>query len=396
MSSAETSLPPSLARAGSAALIAGAVGLALCGLGFLVDRPQFFRSYLTGYTFWVGLALGSIPLILLHHLVGGAWGYAIRRPLEAAALTVPLMAVLFLPIALGAERLYPWADPSSEAAHSPIVQAKRAFLNLNAFHLRSVGYFAYWSILAFLLARYSRAQDRPETEPRASATLGAFSGPALLLHVFVVSFAAVDWIMSLEPEWYSTIFGPMWMAGQVFTTFAFMILVVAPRASRGPRPDLNGPDTVHDLGNLLLAFTMLWAYTQLSQFLIIWSGNLLEEIPWYLKRTRHGWQWLAVMLIIFQFILPFLVLLNREGKRRPESLARLSALIVAMNLLSTYWIVAPAFGDHEGVPKGPRPHWLDAAAVVGLGGFWIFAFLWLLGRRPLVPGNAPIVEDEGH
>lgn len=390
MSTDSPGLAPGLERARNLALVAGAIGAALCGVGYALDRTQFFRSYLVGYLFWLGLALGCVPVILLHHLVGGRWGYAIRRPLEAGALTIPLMAALFLPVVLGLRTLYPWTDPS-EAARHPVVAAKHVYLNTNAFLGRSVGYFAFWSVLALVLGALSRRQDRPETEPRASYWLGTISGPAMLLHVFAITFAGTDWIMSLEPEWYSTIFGPLWMTGQVLATFGFMLLVVAPRAGSGPRPDLTGPDTLSDLGNLLLAFVMLWAYMNLSQFIIIWSGNLLEEIPWYLKRMEGGWQWIGLALVGFQFILPFLVLLQREFKRRPERLARLAALIVAMNLLSLYWIIAPSFGS-----RGPRPHWLDLASVVGVGGIWIAAFLWLLGRRPPVPANAPPPEPDHH
>ncbi len=390
VSATSSTLTPSLVRARNIALIAGAAGLALLGVGYLTDSKAALQTYLIGYVFWVGIPLGCVPVILLHHLVGGKWGYAIRKPLEAGALTIPLMALLFLPIALNLRTIYPWTDPSELAKH-PIVAGKAAYLNTNGFLIRAAGYFAFWSIVALVWNGISKRQDRPETEARASNLAGAISGPALLLHVFVVSFAGIDWIMSLEPEWFSTIFGPLWMVGQILTTLAFMILVVAPRPERGNRPDLTGPDVLADLGSLLLAFVMLWAYMQLSQFLIIWSGNLLEEIPWYLKRINGGWQWIAVSLIAFQFVLPFLTLLQRESKRNPARLSRLCALVVAMNLLSTYWIVAPAFH-----PQRAWPHWSLAASVVGLGGIWIAAYLTLLGRRPWIPANAPLPHGNGH
>ena len=384
-------LSPGLQRARNIALIVGVIGGIMCVAGYSMNRTQFLQSYLIGYLFWLGIALGCVPIILVHHLVGGRWGFAIRKPLEAGALTIPLMAVLYLPIVFGLHTLYPWSDPSYLEQH-PIVKAKSVYLHETAFLSRAVGYFLFWSVLSLILNNLSKRQDHPETERKASGILGTISGPALLLHVFVVSFAGIDWIMSLEPEWYSTIFGPLWMVGQILTTMAFMILVIAPRSGKGARPDLTGPGTFNDLGNLLLAFVMLWAYMQLSQFLIIWSGNLLEEIPWYLKRTQGGWQWIAITLIGFQFILPFLALLQRESKRRPERLARLAALIVVMNVLSIYWIIAPAFTN-----TGPKPHLLDAASVVGMGGLWIAAFLTLLGRRPSVPGNAPPpIEENDH
>ena len=377
-------LPRSLVPTLMVSLIAGALGVAATAAGYFLDRPQFFRSYLMAYVFWVGIALGCLPLLLIHHLVGGKWGYAVRRPLEAGALTLPLMGLLFVPILIGLRTLYPWADPSSHAYHAKVVQGKLSYLNANAFTIRAVGYFVYWTFLAVVLNVLSRRQDRPETEPNASYWLGTISGPMLVLQVFAVSFAAIDWIMSLEPEWYSTIFGPLWLSGQVLTTFAFMMLVVVPRRDELPRPDLTAPDPLNDLGNLMLAFVMLWAYAHLSQFLITWAGNMQEEIPWYLERMKGGWQWLGVSLIVFEFILPFLLLLQRPNKRNPSRFVRLAALIVAMDLLATFWLVVPSMGM-----KTLQIHWLDPAAVVGIGGVWIAAFLALLGRRPLVPGNAP-------
>lgn len=378
----DSSLTPSLERARSLALVAGIAGLVLCGIGAGLDRHQFYRSYLTTYLFWTGIALGCVPVILVHHLAGGAWGVAIRRPLESGALTIPLMALLFLPVAYGIEELYPWAN-ASEVARHPILQAKRVYLNVPAFYGRAALYFVFWSGLALILARLSLAQDR-ENGGRATRVLGTISGPALVLHFFAVTFASVDWIMSLEPEWYSTIFGPMWLVGQVLASFSLMILVVAPRSGREPRAGGGtGPEALNDLGNLLLAFVMLWAYMHFSQFLIIWSGNLKEEIPWYLARTRDGWQWPAVVLILFEFMLPFLVLLNRESKRRGERLARIAALIVVMHMLAIFWLVVPSFRPRTGL----RVHWLDLAAAVGLGGIWLAAFLWLLGRRPPILGD---------
>ena len=212
----------------------------------------------------------------------------------------------------------------------------------------------------------------------------ALSAPGMIVLFLTVTFAMIDWLMSLEPEWYSTIYGPMLMTGQVLTAFALTTIVAMHASRSGPRPDLYTPSQWHDLGNLLLAFVMLWTYLSFSQYLIIWSGNLVEEIPWYLRRTRGGWQWLAVVIIAFQFALPFFILLFRAAKRRAETLRNVAALIVVMQLVVTFWLVAPA---HEGARF--RIHWLDVVAPAGIGGSWVAAFLWLLGRNPLVPLNAP-------
>jgi len=314
--------------------------------------------------------------------VGGLWGYTIRRPLEAAAMTVPLMALLFLPIALGVHELYPWAHPDA-AEHHPLIRHKQAYLNVPFFFARTVGYFVAWTVLAWLLRRWSVAQDHSD-DPGPGRKLQRLSTAGMIVLFLTVTFATVDWLMSLEPDWYSTIYGPMVMTGQVLTALS-LTTVVATLASRsGPRPDLYTPAQWHDLGNLLLAFVMLWTYMSFSQYLIIWSGNLVEEIPWYLRRTRGGWQWLAALIIAFQFALPFFILLFRGAKRRAETLQRVAALIVVMQLVVTFWLVAPA---HDGARF--RIHWLDVMATVGIGGIWLAAFLWLLGRNPLVPLNAP-------
>ncbi len=375
-------LPAGLDRVRWGALIAGVVGLALCGLGAMTGPVQFYRSYLMAYTFWIGIALGSTAIVMLHHLVGGLWGYAIRRPLESAAMTLPLMALLFLPIALGVHELYPWAHPGA-AEHHPALRHKLVYLNVPFFLARAGGYFVAWTAIAWLLRRWSVAQDRSD-DPGLDRKLQALSAPGMIVLFLTVTFAMVDWLMSLEPDWYSTIYGVMLMTGQVLTAFAFTTIVATLAPRTGPRPDLFAPSQWHDLGNLLLAFVMLWTYMSFSQYLIIWSGNLVEEIPWYLRRTRGGWQWLAVLIIAFQFALPFSVLLFRAAKRRAETLRNVAALIVVMQLVVTFWQVAPAY---EGARL--RLHWLDVAASVGIGGIWLAAFLWLLGRNPLVPLNAP-------
>jgi hypothetical protein len=374
-------LPAGLDRVRWGSLIAGVIGLALCGLGAMVSPVQFYRSYLVAYAFWIGIALGSAAIVMLHHLVGGLWGYAIRRPLESAAMTLPLMALLFVPIALGVRELYPWAHSGAE--HHPLIRHKLAYLNVPFFLGRTVGYFVAWTLIAWLLRRWSVAQDRSD-DPRLGRRLHSLSAAGIIVFFLTVTFAMIDWLMSLEPEWYSTIYGPMLMTGQVLTAFALTTIVATHASRSGPRTDLYTPPQWHDLGNLMLAFVMLWTYMSFSQYLIIWSGNLVEEIPWYLRRTRGGWQWLAVVIIAFQFALPFFILLFRAAKRRAETLRNVAALIVVMQLVVTFWLVAPA---HEGARF--RIHWLDVAAPVGIGGIWVAAFLWFLGRTPLVPLNAP-------
>ena len=364
-------------------MIAGVVGLALCGLGAMTSPLQFYRSYLVAYTFWVGIALGSAAIVMLHHLVGGLWGYAIRRPLESAAMTLPLMALLFLPIALGVRELYPWAHPEA-AEHHPLIRHKLAYLNVPFFLGRAVGYFVVWTAIAWLLRRWSVAQDRSD-DPGLGRRLQTLSAPGdgralpdrdvrhdRLAHVARARLVLDDLRPDADDRAGADGLRPHDDRGHA-------------RVAVEPAPDLVTPSQWHDLGNLLLAFVMLWTYMSFSQYLIIWSGNLVEEIPWYLRRTRGGWQWLAVIIIVFQFALPFFILLFRAAKRRAETLRNVAALIVVMQLVVTFWLVAPAY---EGAADSASTGWTWRPPS-GSAGSGLAAFLWLLGRNPLVPLNAP-------
>lgn len=343
------------------AMLAGGVGLAACALGAAVDREATARAYLVAYVFWTGVAVGCLGLLMLHHLAGGGWGQAIRRPLEAAARTIPLMALLFIPVALAIRLLYPWAKPDFTSHHEAL-RFKLAYLNVNGFLIRSTGYFLVWSALAWFITRRGTT-DRVRS---------AMSGPGLALFFLSVSFASIDWIMSLEPEWYSTIFGVLWMIGNGLAALALMIRLVTLRADSEPTPPV-----LNDLGNLLLAFVMLWAYMSFSQFMIIWSGNLPEEVTWYLHRNQQGWQWLAYLAIAFQFVVPFFVLLSRDAKRKASALGRLASLIFVMHLIASYWVVAPPLR-----PGGFGVHWTDLAATIGIGGAWLAVFLVQWSSRP--------------
>ncbi len=368
------------------ALLVGAVGLALCFGGLAVSPVQFLQSYLQAYLFWIGIALGCLALLMLHHLVGGAWGFRVRRLLEAGTRTFPLLAVLLVPLLLGLGSLYPWARPEEVAAEE-LLQHKSLYLNVPFFVLRAVVYFAVWMLLAAFLNRWSLEQDRTGDRSLARRLQG-LSGPGLVLYGLTVTFSAIDWVMSLEPRWYSTIYGMLFMAGQGLEALAFVIVVAHLLGRRNPLSDVASPAHFHDLGNLLLTFLMLWAYMAFSQFLIIWAENLTEEIPWYLHRTAGGWQGIAVALIILQFALPFVLLLSRATKRNSGALAAAATVILLMRYVDLFWLVAPAFH-----PAGLRVHWMDAAAPLGIGGLWISAFLWRLKQMPLLPLHDPRMEE---
>jgi hypothetical protein len=364
------------------ALLCGVGGLGLCVLGALLQPAQFFHSYLLAYLFWVSLALGCLALLMLHHLVRGAWGTLILRLLEAGARTLPLMGVAFVPLLFGLGSLYAWARPEAVAGDT-LLQHKSPYLNVPFFVLRTAAYFAIWIVLSTCLTRWSQQLDQAATPAAAQVLLRRLrrlSGPGLGLYVLTVTFAAVDWAMSLEPYWYSTIYGMVFLIGQLLMALASAIVILVVFARFDPFAAVVTPAPVHDLGNLLLAFVLLWAYLAFSQFLIIWSANLPEEVPWYLHRMRGGWEWVGVVLLVCHFAVPFGLLLARSMKRRLQTLATIASGLIVMRLLDLFWLVIPAFH-----PTGLHVHWLDLVAPAGVGGVWMALYVWQLQERPLLP-----------
>jgi len=365
-----------LARIQRAALGVGGVGAVLLLIGFFVDRERFFQAYLTGYLYVLGPALGSLAIVMLHNMTGGEWGFAIRRLLEGAMRTLPAMALLFLPIALGAHHLYEWSH--AEAAEDPILAHKAAYLNVPFFLGRAAFYFALWSGLALFMVKLAERYDR-KLSLKSLRKLKSASGFGLAGYVLTMSFASFDWAMSLEPHWFSTIYGVHFVVGQGLSTLALAIVAAAFLARREPFSRWLAARHFHDLGNLTMAFVMLWAYVSFSQYLIIWSGNLPEEIPWYLARTGPGWQGLALLLVACHFVAPFVILLVRSSKRNASVLAKLAAVLLAVRFLDYYWLIAPAFH-----PESFTPHWLDLVAPVTLFSLWLGLCIHNLHGRPLV------------
>lgn len=387
MNASDLRLPP-LDRLRSRALFIGVAALVVCGVWGAANPVQFYRSYLFAYVLWLGLPLGCLAVLMLQHLVQGAWGFVIQRPLESGSRTLPLMALLFLPLLLGIRSLYTWAQPAAVAADAAL-QAKQPYLNAGFFVLRAAVYFAVWIACSHYLAKWSLDRDRSD-DPRLARRLKVISGPGLLLYGLTVTFAAVDWVMSLEPHWYSTIYGMMYMVGFAITGLCGMIVAAYLLRTRGPMADILTPDQFHDLGNLLLAFVMLWTYLNFSQFLIVWAENLIEEIPWYLHRIAGGWIVLVLLLFGFMFVLPFLLLLSRTTKTHAALLATVAGGILVMRTVDVFWLVVPAFS-----PTGFTLHGMDLLALVGLGGIWLWAFLSRLGKYPLLPLNDPRLERVG-
>jgi hypothetical protein len=378
------------------AVIAGAVGLTVCAAAWLFAPSSFYHAYLVGYDFWIGISLGCLGLTMLHHMVGGGWALPIRRPMESAGVTILPMAILFLPVALSLPHLYEWAEPA-KVRDDALLLAKSSYLNTGFFLGRTALYFVVWLVMALLIDRLSAAQDRRD-DFGPSRWLGRMAAPGLILLFLTGSFAAIDWMMTLEPHWASSIYGAMVVVGQGLATLSMMVLFVVSISDRRPMAQAVTHGRLHDLGNLMLAFTMLWAYMSFSQFLIIWSGNLPEEIPWYLRRARGAWQWIALALIVFHFFLPFFVLLFRENKRYGRLLARAAAWILVMHWLDLVWLIIPASIEvgHDS-RQGPLIPWgsvlVSLASLVGVGGVWLAAFLWRLKTWPMVPMNDPNINE---
>jgi hypothetical protein len=365
-------------------LLAGIAGVLLAIVGLILDREQFLRSYLFAYLFWTGMALGCLAILLLHHTVGGKWGMVIRRMCEAGARTLPYMIVLLIPVLVSLPVLYVWARP--EAAHDANIQAKAAYLNIPGVIARAVFYFVVWTFYAYRLSQWSAEQDASGDESLIGKMRGV-SAPGLVVFVFVTTFAFVDWIMSLEPHWFSTIYGVMFLVGQVLESFAFMIALLIVLSRRPPLRDFVTKQHLHDLGNLMFAFMVLWAYLSFSQFLITWSGNLPNEIPWYLRRLRGGWGWVALTLVVFHFATPFVLLLMRGVKRHADRLLKVCLLMLVIRVVDVYWLVEPSFYNQQ-----LKMHWLDFVTPLAVGGLWLAAFFWQLKSRPLVPLRDPRLE----
>jgi hypothetical protein len=393
----------SVARWQRLALAVGAVGLAICLVAALAGNSTAVQqSYLVAFTLFAGMALGCLGILMLQYLTGGTWGFILRRPLEAGTRTLPLVALLFVPLLLplllpesmGIPSIYPWAS-AEKVKNNPMLASKAAYLNVPFFVIRALVYFAIWNGLMVLLERWSREQDRTR-DPGLTDRCEALSGPGLVLLGLTVTFASIDWMMSLEPEWYSTIYGAMVGVGALLSGFS---LAVAVLLLLGDIPPLDGvlvKGNLRDLGSLLLAFVMVWAYLSFSQYLLIWSGNLPEEVPWYISRTADHWKYIAGALVLFHFALPFALLLSANVKRHRRTLLAVVLLVLVMRFFDLSWLIIPAF-THTAEGAGSHVLWLDLCALVGVGGVWLGVYLGQVRQRPLLPVSvSPIQEVAAH
>jgi hypothetical protein len=380
----ETYQPPEtvggLQRLGMGAAL---VGVVLAAVGFMMaGQERFFQAYLVAYTFWMGVVLGSMALLMVQHLSGGAWGVVIRRPLEAAVRTMPIMAVLFVPIIFGMHDLYHWTH-ADVVANDPILQMKAPYLNTTFFIVRQVVFFAIWLTMGQMLTRWSAEQDR-SADPALLRRFSVLSGAGLVIYSLTVTFAMVDWTMSVNPHWFSTMWGPLYMVSQALSALAFAIVIVIMLAQAPPLNRVITSHHLHDLGKFLFAFLMLWAYLTFSQFLIIWSANLKEEIPHYLVRWENGYQYVSLFMLVLYFIVPYALLLSRDVKRDWRRLRLVAGWLLAMRVVDYYWHVAPELHT-EGLSIGL----LDVALPIALGGVFLALFAANLRAHSLLPLNDP-------
>ena len=348
-------------------------GLAV-GAGAAVDTQAFLQSWLWSYFFVIGPPLGCLALGLITQVAHGGWGTAARPILSSSARTIPAMAVLFLPIAVGLDALYPWAQEGA-AARDALLAHKAPWLNEPGFLIRSGIYFC-----VFLLGL--RAMDHG-VGPRHR--MQDFAAPLLLLYAMAMTFAAIDWGMSLEPHWYSTMYGAIEVVGQGLTAFCVSVLFAGLLFDSEPFGEEIDLSRFHDLGKFFFAFVFLWGYTSFSQLLIIWSGNLAEEAPWYLRRSSHGWEIIAELVGVLHFALPFAVLLSKRVKRNIPLMIRIAGGFLVVRAFAEFFLIAPAFHVHA------HAHWMDLATPAFLFSVWLFLFTRNLRQRV----EAPAAEGEG-
>jgi hypothetical protein len=387
--------PADLDRFRTVALGAGGIALIAWAIGAYFAPEQGLRSWLLAFIYWGGMTFGSLGILMLQYLTGGAWGLVLRRVLEAGTRTFPVVAIAFLPLLFGVSLAY-------EFTHLPAddytVAHRGWFMTAESWILRSVIYFALLGVMVYLLNKWGANQDKSADYEEGARWMGraaAFSGPTMVFFVIIVTFATVDWVMILDPHWFSTMWGLLFVIGWALATLCLSVVVLAYLFDRAPMNRVLGKRHFHDLGKLMLAFVMVWAYFNLSQFLIIWSGNIPEETGWYLSRMSGGWGWVGAILIIFHFAIPFLVLLQQDFKRRAKQLAAVALFILVMRWVDLLYLISPnpRIATHgKSLPLFESFSWMDIVAPVALGGIWLWFFLGQLAKRPLVPVMDPFLQ----
>jgi hypothetical protein len=393
--------PADMNRIRSLCLGVGGIAFIITAIGAFFNLEQALRSWLLGFIFWGGIGIGSLGILMLQYLTGGAWGVVMRRVVEAGARTLPIIVALFLPLAFGLRSLYEWTHlPATDH----VMEHRGWFMTPESWILRSAVYFLLFGFMTYMLNKWSVAQDKAADYEEGSqylATASRFSGPMMVIYALVVTFAAVGWVMMLDPEFFSTIWGLLFVVGWALSCFCFSVSILAYLSDKTPMNRVLGRRHFHDIGKLMLALVMVWAYFNFSQYLIIWSGNIPEETRWFLDRTEHGWGYVAWGLVLLHFAAPFVILLMQDLKRRPKTLAMVGIFILLMRLVDMYWLIGPTPRIHTaGYETGAfSVSWLDIVAPIAVGGIWLWYFFGQLMKRPLVPVMDPFLEsaiEHGH
>ncbi|MBC8042799.1 MAG: hypothetical protein IAF08_05065 [Rhizobacter sp.] len=376
-------------KVGTMALAVGVIGIVGCAAGFYVDRTHFFHAYLVAFVFWVTLGLGGLFFTMLHHLVGADWSVVVRRISECLMITLPLMAILFIPIALGMHELYHWSH-AGVADHDVLLKAKAPWLNTGWFFIRAGIYFSIWSVLAWMLYNASIKQDLSYDESRAQ-TMQRISAPGMLVFALSITFASYDWLMSLDPHWYSTIFGVYVFAGSFLAVLSFLAVIALSLRTQGVLADTIRLGHYADLGKLIFGFTVFWAYIAFSQYFLIWYGNIPEETIWYQHRWDGSWKYVSLFLAAGHFLVPFVVLITREAKRNLFVLRAAAIWVLFMHWIDLYWLVLPNMPHAEGA-AGVHFSWIDAAAMLAVGGVFFWFFWQRFTANAIVPVSDPRLE----
>ena len=388
--------PAEIGRWRTLSLGLGGIALIIWAVGAYFNTEQALRSWLLGFIFWGGIALGSLGVLMLQYLTGGAWGVVIRRILEAATRTLPLVIIMFIPLAIGV-----WTHSFYEWTHLPptdhVMEVRGIFMTPWFWIVRSIGYFFLFSIMVYLLNKWSVQQDKTVTVEESRLVLekaSRFSGPTMVIYALTVTFAVIDWMLTLDPHWFSTMWGLLFVAGWALSCFCFVVAILAYLSDKAPMDRVVGKRHFHDLGKLMLALTMVWAYFNFSQFLIIWAGNLPEETVFYLTRMKGAWGYMGIALIAFHFAFPFLVLLQQDFKRRAKWIATLAMFILVMRLVDMFYIIGPSARVSGVLENGAfYVSWMDFVAPIAVGGIWLWWFFGELIKRPLVPAKDPYFEE---
>jgi hypothetical protein len=397
MSAQEYTTPSSVNRVQSLGFIVGGVAAVLAVVGAFIAPANFYRAYLVGFLFVLALTLGSLGLVMLQHLTGGLWGVIIRRPAEAASRNIWLILLMFIPIVLGMKYYYSGNDEQTGWLNSPktgehaLTAWQQGYLTTHGFFVRAVVYFAVWFLLVWLFNAFSRMQDESPDDRMIRLRFKRFSGPGIILYVLTLTFAVIDWVMSISPHWASTIYGFLFVAGEAITAMCLMILTIVHLSRSEPFSGFLKKRNFHDLGKLLFAFNMLWAYFGFSQLLIIWSGNQPEEITFYRTRLYGQWGVVAVVVLLFTFALPFLVLLSSDVKKSASLLPKVAIWMLFFRLVDLYWMTRPEF------TSSAVPTWLDFVVPAALIGLWVGFYAMNLKQRPILPlGDPKLAEVLAH